>query len=74
MGHCDCIQAKVLTWDRLVAEALTSTSYQMLAEAMVGGAKAWPGQLSHLRQFRDDLSVMDGVVVYKGRPVIPVAL
>ena len=64
----------MLTWDRLMVEASKSAPYQVLAGAVVGGTEAWPGELSHLKQFRDDLSVVDSVVVYKGRPVVPVAL
>ena len=55
-----------------MAEARTSATYQVLAEVMVGIKGLWPAHINHLKQFREDLSVVEGVVVYKRRRVVPV--
>ena len=34
----------------------------------------WPGEVSQWSRYRDDLSVVDGVVLFKERPVIPVVM
>ena len=72
-SHGEVLAAKALTWDRLVQEASLSTEYQTLTQAVLGESEEWPRDIRNLRQYRKSLAVIEGVVVYKGRPVIPAA-
>ena len=65
---------KSVTWDRLVAEALRCSSYQGLVSAVLSGEDVWPLEVRHLQWFRSGMSVMEGVIIYQGRSVIPLAL
>ena len=71
--HGEVLAARALTWDRLVQEASLSTEYKTLTEAVLGESVEWPKDIRNIRQYKESLAVIEGVVVYKGRPVIPVA-
>ena len=66
------IQVKSVTWDRLVLEAKRCPSYQSLVSAVLSGD--WPLEVRHLQRFGEGLSVVDGVVIYLERSVVPLAL
>ena len=57
-----------------MTEAKRCPLYQGLVSAVLNGEDVWPLEVRHLQQFGEGMSVMEGVVVYQGRSVVPLAL
>ena len=74
MGEVFSLQSKAISWDRLVTEASLCPSYGALVNAVLSGADDWPVEVWHLRKFREEMSVIGGVVTYQGKSVIPLDL
>ena len=68
----------VLTWDRLVAAAKDSPTYQTLLSLLTSGPPAdrslWPESVQSYYQYRHALIPIDGVILLHDRPLIPVSL
>ena len=48
-GEVMLVQAKSVTWDRLVTEAKRCPSYQGLVSAVLSGEDVWPLEVRHLQ-------------------------
>ena len=46
----------------------------LLVKVLQSSMLEWPGDISQWNRYRDDLSLVDGVVLFKDRSVIPVVL
>ena len=66
------IGPKVITWTRLQEE--TKASLKGLVDLIQGESEEWPQELSRIAGYRDNLSVVDGVAMFRDRPVIPPSL
>ena len=55
-------------------EANGSREYQQLVEAVQGPEDEWPEALKSLKQFREDITMVGGVAIYKDCPIIPIPL
>ena len=73
-GETMAIQAKSVTWDQLIFEAKKCPSYQSLVLAVLSGEDVWSLEVRHLQWFGEGLSVVEGVIIYQGRSVVPLAL
>ena len=51
---------------------VSDPEYVALLYEMAADSKEWPAVLSHYARFRNGLSNVDGVALYKGRVVVPV--
>ena len=58
----------------MVDEAEKCPSYQKLVWAILNSESEWPLEVRHYDRFKEDLSVVEGVVVYQGRSMVPVSL
>ena len=69
---------RVLTWERLQEAAAHSPLYQELISLIKSGLPEvisdWPGTLHPYFPYRHNLLVMEDVVLYGDRPLIPVSL
>ena len=69
---------KMLTWERLQAAAAQSPIYQKLVTFLAAGPQddigSWPTDLHPYHPYRQNLLLMDQVVLYGERPLIPVSL
>lgn len=69
---------KAVTWDRVRTATTSDRDMSMLADLIASGLpenrQEFPTQLREYFQFREDLSTVDGVVLYRDRVVIPPAL
>ena len=72
----DVIQS--VTWDRVKVATCSNPDYQELISLIVSGIPTdkdlMPGNLLEFHRFRDDLYTVDGVIIYKGRIVVPPSL
>ena len=72
------VGSDVLTWDRLLAAAKDSPTYQTLHSLLMSGAPAdkslWPDSVQPYYQYRHSLIPIDGIVLLHDRPLIPVSL
>ena len=66
------IGPKVVTWARLQEE--TKASLQGLVDVIQGEVEEWPKEFARIAGYRDNLTVVDGVAMYRDRPVIPPTL
>ena len=65
----------VITWECMVEEARRDPQYRAVASIIKnGGTGTWPAGKEGIKRQRDHLSVIDGVVVFKGRSVVPPSL
>ena len=64
----------VITWKALQQAGVEDEEYAALLLALGSGVEPWPSVLGAYARFREDLSSVDGVVVFKGRVVVPAAL
>ena len=71
------VSTEVLTWDRLVAAAKDSPTYQTLYSLLTSGAPSdkslWPTEIQNYFQYRNSLLTVDGIVLLHDRPLIPVS-
>ena len=69
---------RMLTWERLQAAAAQSPLYQKLVTFLGTGPQddisSWPTDLHPYHPYRQNLLLMDQVVLYGERPLIPVSL
>ena len=69
---------RVLTWERLQEAASASPMYQDLISLITKGLPdsitEWPDTLRSYHPYRSNLLVMDNIVLYGERPLIPVSL
>jgi hypothetical protein len=76
--HMEVNSTDVLTWDRLVAAAKDSPTYQTLLSLLTSGPPAdkflWPESVQSYFQYRHALIPIDGVILLHDRPLIPVSL
>ena len=70
-GVINAIRPRVLTWGRLQDETAKDSLCQSIVEALHAGPLRWPDDLGPLKRHKDDLSIVDGVILYKGRSFIP---
>ena len=66
----------VVSWDLVRNAGVVDKSYAGLLHALSreGDEVSWSGDLEEYRRYREDMTTVDGVVLYKGRVVIPAAL
>ena len=76
--HRDASSTDVLTWDRLMAAAQDSPTYQTLLSLLRSGPPAdkslWPENVQSYYPYRHALIPIDGVILLHDRPLIPVSL
>jgi hypothetical protein len=67
--------AKVVTWDDLKDAAKLESAYQEVKDLILSGIQIeeWPKTIA-LRNVKNALSVVDGLILYGDRVVIPVSL
>ena len=63
---------RVLSWDLLREAGVSNGQYVDLLHRV--GTGSWDGAPGPFVKYKDDLSVVDGVVTYKGRAVVPQSL
>ena len=62
----------VITLECIVEEARRDPQYRAVASIINnGGVGTWPAGTEGIKRQRDHVSVIDGVVVFKGRSVVP---
>merc|ERR1712059_115382 len=64
---------RVLDWDEVRGEGVSDPDFASLLQAMESGGDSWDGP-GHYKPYRNALSNVDGVALYKGRVVVPVNL
>ena len=62
---------RVLMWDVLQRTGISDPGYSGLLHVVGSGVKDWPEELAEYQRFRDDLLVLNGVVMFKGKVVVP---
>ncbi|XP_013389514.1 uncharacterized protein K02A2.6-like [Lingula anatina] len=72
------ITLKSVTWDRVRTATTSDADMAMLVDLITSGLpesrQEFPMKLHEYYQFKEDLSTIDGVVLYRERVVIPPAL
>ena len=63
----------VVSWDLLRNTAISDPTYAALLHAAThdGDDELWETKLAEYKRYKNDFLSLDGVVTYKGRPVIP---
>ena len=64
----------MVTWSVMQQTAISDPEYAALLHAVGAGDSAWGSGLTEYKRFATDLSVLDGVVMYRGRVVVPTVL
>ena len=59
---------------RLEEERLRNMEGRDLVEVIQSDAETWPGHLSRLLKHKYDLTVVQGVAMYKEQPIVPPSL
>ena len=67
-------QILLMSWETVKNAAISDPIYATLLHAVQSDGEHWPDTLSEFKRFRQDLSTQDGVVLFKGRLVIPQVL
>ena len=62
---------KLVTWEAVRTAGVSDPEYAALLHEMGADNKEWPAVVSQYARFRNGLSNVDGVAMYKGRVVIP---
>ena len=65
---------KVVSWQVVRRHGMQDPVYLRLLEAVGTDGGSWDGVLDPYRRFCESLSVVDGIMVYEGRIVVPNAL
>ena len=73
-GALGAVAPRVITWGQLQEETLRDPQCGILMKVLQSSMLEWPGDISQWSSYRDDLSLVDRVVLFKDRPVIPVVL
>ena len=73
-GALGAVAPRVITWGQLQEETWRDPQCGTLMKVLQSSMLEWPGEVSQWSRYRDDLSVVDGVVLFKERPVIPVVM
>ena len=70
--------AQVLSWDRLQeassGDETTKNLIKMIRSGVLEDRNQWTGELGGYYRYREHLSVIDSVVLYQSRPMIPISL
>ena len=61
----------LISWKNVQQAAILDEDYATLLHLVQSDNKEWPDSLSIFKRFSQDLSSVDGVVIYKGRVVVP---
>ena len=62
---------RVISWDQLREAGIGDAQYVDLLHQVGTGGDVWVGENEAYKKYKDDLSVVDGVVVFRGRAVVP---
>ena len=57
---------KFVTWSNVREVGMSNPDYMQLLTSVGGGLDSWYGLLTQYKRFKDNLSLMDGVVLFKG--------
>ena len=65
----------VTSWDTVRTAGISDVSYSNLLQAVQTHTdEAWDEMISEYRKYRTDMTTVDGVVLFRGRVVIPAVL
>ena len=64
----------LISWDTIKTSAISDESYSALLQHLHSETSTWPDQITEYKRFAADLSSVDGVILFKGRVVIPAVL
>ena len=64
----------VTSWEDVKLAAISDELYAQLLNALHSNRDDWPDTLAEYKRFRNDMTSVDGVVLFKGRIVIPAVL
>ena len=66
----------VITWESLRAAGVADKSYATLLHAVGHDVpdEVWSAELAEYKRFKDEFSSVDGVVLFRGRVVVPAVL
>ena len=64
---------RVLDWDEVRGEGVSNPKYASLLYAMELGGDSWE-EIGQFKPYRNTLSNVDGVALYKGRVMVPAKL
>ena len=67
------VQPRVITWDDMKKVTEDDSMYSELVLAL-GGNGPWSEMAAVVNQYKEHLSIIDGVVIFKGRSIVPLAL
>ena len=73
-GALGALAPRVITWSQLQEETMRDLQCGTLVKVLQSSTLEWPVDISQWSRYRDDLSVVDGVVLFKERPVIPMVM
>lgn len=62
---------KIVSWELVRSTGMSDQEYVALGSQLGSGAGGWDPELKSYEKFKDELSVVDGDVVYNGRIVVP---
>ena len=61
----------VISWDTVKTAAISDKKYAELLNAIQTDGEEWPESLAEYKKYRQDITSVDGVALYKGRVVGP---
>ena len=64
----------VTSWEDIKTAAISDEVYTELLTALHLDDDTWPENLAEYKRYRKEMSTVDGVVLYKGRVVVPLLL
>ena len=65
---------RVVSWSEFKKVAIGDSRYSRLLSILGSDMEVWDDDLTEYERFRDELTIVDGVVVFRGRIVVPAAL
>ena len=64
----------VVSWDMIQTAAISDDKYSTLLQHLHSDTSTWPEVISDYKRFASDFSEVDGVVLHRGRIVVPAVL
>lgn len=71
---CATAGIQVISWERIREAGVGDQEYADLLHTVGTGWEQWTDSIKEYRRFHEDLTVSDGVVLFKGRIVVPTVL
>ena len=64
----------VVSWDDLKTAAISDEPYSEPLHALHSNTETWTESIAEYKKYRQDVTTVDGVILYKGRVVVPKVL